>query len=54
MIDFSYNLVRFCMQNANVFPVALCIAAGNMLVQGFFNLIFGSKGLPKLRGYRGE
>lgn len=54
MIDFSYNLVRFCMNNANVFPAALVVAACNMLVQGLFNLIFGSKGLPKLRGYRGE
>lgn len=54
MIEFSYNIVLFVKNHTDVFPAALCIAAGNMLVQNFINLVFGSKGLPKLRGYRGE
>lgn len=54
MIDYSYNLVLFVANNTDIFPAALVVAALNLLVQNLFNLIFGSKGLPKIRGYRGE
>ena len=54
MINFSYSLLTFFMKHRAFIPGAVVVAAANMLVQNFLNLIFGSKGLPKLRGYRGE
>lgn len=54
MFNFTYSLVVFVMNNDSIIPAALVVAAGNLLVQNFINLVFGSKGLPKLRGYRGE
>ena len=54
MIYYSYNLVMYFMHHTDVIPMAVVIAALNMLIQNFINLVFGSKGLPKLRGYRGE
>lgn len=54
MFNFTYSLVAFVMNNNSIIPAALVVASGNLLVQNFINLVFGSKGLPKLRGYRGE
>lgn len=54
MIDYSYNLVIFVANNTDIFPAAIVVASLNLLIQTLFSLIFGSKGLPKIRGYRGE
>lgn len=54
MIHFTYELCNYFMHHKDVIPSAVVIACANMLIQNTFNLMFGSKGLPKLRGYRGE
>ena len=54
MFNWSFNLIDFIIHNKSVFPASIIVAALNMLVQNLINLVFGSKGLPKLRGYRGE
>lgn len=52
MIDFSLKLVTAA-SGSGMVPAALIISSLNMLVQILFDLCFGSKGIPKIRGYRG-
>ena len=53
MLDFSAKLCVIAFSCPYV-PAALIVASLNMLVQIAFSVMFGSKGLPKVRGYRGE
>lgn len=53
MLDFSLKL---CMaaSSSPVVSMAVIVASLNMLVQITFSIVFGSKGICKIRGYRGE
>lgn len=53
MLNFTYKLCMFA-ASSHYIPAATVIASLNMLVQILFSVCFGSKGLPKIRGYRGE
>lgn len=53
MLNFTYGLCQFA-GKTHLIPAATVIASLNMLVQILFSVCFGSKGLPKIRGYRGE
>ena len=53
MIDFSFKMIMSAV-NSGVVPAALIVASFNMLVNIAFSVMFGSRGIPKIRGYRGE
>lgn len=52
MIDFSLKLVLKAADSGMV-PAGMVVASLNMLIQILFDLCFGSKGIPVIRGYRG-
>lgn len=52
-LNFGFKLVIQA-SKSGVVPAALIVSSFNMLVQILFSACFGSKGLPKIRGYRGE
>lgn len=54
MINFSYALVVWMINNHGMIPAALVVASLNLLIQVFVDWVFGGKGMPKLRGYRGN
>ena len=51
MTEFSLKMV-LAASGSGMVPAALIISSLNMLVQVMFDLCFGSKGIPKIRGYR--
>lgn len=53
MVDFTLKLCVDAFKSGIV-PYAYVVASLNLLVQSLFNIAFGSKGIPKARGYRGE
>lgn len=53
MLGWTYNLCLTASSSAFV-PAALVVASLNMLIQIAFSVCFGTKGLSKIRGYRGE
>lgn len=53
MIDFSLKLV-LAAADTPIVPAALVVSSLNMLIQILFDICYGSKGMPKIRGYRGE
>ena len=52
-LSFSYKLCSRA-AGSDFVPVAYVVCALNMTTQILFSVLFGSKGLPKIRGYRGE
>ena len=54
MLNWSYNLCIWVHENHGLIPAAMIVCSLNMLIQILIDWAFGSKGLPKLRGYRGE
>lgn len=54
MLNFSYSLVTWVMNNHGLVPAALVVASLNLLIQVLLDWCFGGKGMPKLRGYRGN
>lgn len=54
MLNFSYSLVVWMSQHHGIVPAALVIASLNLLIQVLLDWVFGGKGMPKLRGYRGN
>lgn len=52
-LHFSFKLCSVAAKS-EILPVAFIVAALNMSTQILFSVCFGSKGLPKIRGYRGE
>lgn len=56
MIEFLHFSFKLCSAAAKseILPAAFIVAALNMSTQILFSVCFGSKGLPKIRGYRGE
>lgn len=53
MLSWTYSICLFAAKSG-VLPAAVVVASLNLLVQILFSAAFGSKGLPKIRGYRGE
>ena len=54
VINWTYQLCFRVFENSKFVDAALIVASLNMLFQIFFSVLFGTKGLPKIRGYRGE
>lgn len=54
MLNFSYSLVIYMIQSHGGIPAALVVASLNLLIQVLLDWVFGGKGMPKLRGYRGN
>lgn len=52
MMGWTFSLCKEAFDSALV-PAALVISSLNMLLQVFISAVFGTKGLPKIRGYRG-
>lgn len=51
-LNFTYKM---CLQafDSGLVPAAYVVCSLNMLIQILFSVLFGSKCLPKIRGYRG-
>lgn len=57
MINFSVGFIRFIMKYSSshdnlIIPIAVVVAACNMLVQVAFSVAFGADHVPKIRGDR--
>lgn len=54
MFNFSLSLCVWMFYHDGFIPAAVIIASLNLLIQVLLDWVFGGKGMPKLRGYRGN